>query len=189
MDVKKEIVSAITIIAETIVKKTCPTIKFGIVKSIDSNKKCTIVINNIDYSVNCYGGGKPSLNEKIPVFVPFNNMAWAFVIDYSGGITTTDASAWRSALELDHIPANFKIQSGSAKTSTSTGTVAVTFSTAFSSVPTVVCSAYGGSTGAVYDARPSNVSSSGFTINCVRNTGNSISLGTGIICEWIAVGV
>lgn len=83
MNIKKEIVDSINILVESTIKKTCPTISFGVVVGIVSKGKCTIRINNIDYSINYYGGAAPEINQKYPVFVPFNKMSLAFII--SGG--------------------------------------------------------------------------------------------------------
>ena len=83
-----------------------------------------------------------------------------------------------------------RVQSGEKKTG-SNGIVAVTFSTTspFSSAPSVTCSARGTSTTRVYEARPANITSTGFDIYCTTTDGSSVSVGGNINVQWIAVGV
>lgn len=80
MDFKKEIIDAIQIMVESAIKKSCPSITFGVVTAIGSNNKCTILLNNISYTLNYYGSGVPIINQKYPVFVTGANFSKAFVL-------------------------------------------------------------------------------------------------------------
>lgn len=80
MNIQKEIIDSIKIMAESIIKRNCPTITFGIVKSVESSNKCTVRINNIDYSLAVYGSNTPQIGTKYPVFIPSGNMNKAFII-------------------------------------------------------------------------------------------------------------
>lgn len=96
--------------------------------------------------------------------------------------------AWIAAFGLENLPMGLKIQYGS-KTTGSGGSAAVSFSPAFTSTPVVFCAAIGSSTTSVYDTRPANISSTGFTIYCTRYNGSSVSAVSGTNVNWLAVGV
>lgn len=80
MDIKQEIVDAITMIVDSTIKKTCPIITFGLCVGISNRNKCVVKINNIDYNLSYYGEALPIINKKYPVFVPYNNMSMAFIL-------------------------------------------------------------------------------------------------------------
>lgn len=80
MDLKKEIIDAIQIIVDSSIKKSCPSITFGVVTAIGSSNKCTVLINNISYTLNYYGSGEPVINQKYPVFLSGANLSKGFVL-------------------------------------------------------------------------------------------------------------
>lgn len=79
MNIKKEIIDSIITIVDATIKKTTPTITFGLCTGVVSKNKCTIRMNQIDYNLNYYGNSPPVINRKYPVFIPFNNMSLAFI--------------------------------------------------------------------------------------------------------------
>lgn len=105
-----------------------------------------------------------------------------------GGTGATTAAAARTNLGLGGIPNGLKIKYGSGTTG-SNGQLHVNFSgTAFTSIPVVVVSAHGTSMSNVFDARPANTTTSGFSVYCTRATGGSVSAGSNVPIRWIAVG-
>lgn len=93
MNIKQEIVDSISILVKTAIEKTCPVITFGLVSQTESNK-CTVLINQIEHKIKYYGGTPPTVNQKYPVFVPFNNMSLAFIITSGSGGGSTSDIAW-----------------------------------------------------------------------------------------------
>lgn len=81
---------------------------------------------------------------------------------------------------------NTKIQTGQATTG-SNGQASVTFPTTFAATPRVFCSVQGTSNN-VFDARPANVSTTGFTIVCRYTSGSTPAAGASIPVNWLAVG-
>lgn len=80
MNIKKEIVDSIKVIVKSTIEKTCPTISFGVVNELLDGHKCNMTIDDIEHSVKYYGNDVPMVNQKYPVFVPFNNMSLAFIM-------------------------------------------------------------------------------------------------------------
>lgn len=99
-------------------------------------------------------------------------------------VSTLQSTVKTLQTNLSAIP---KVQRGSVTTG-SNGKATVTFPTKFSAAPHVVCSANGASTAGVFDARPSSITATGFTLVLTRSSGSSVTVGTNITCEWIAVG-
>ena len=79
MNVKQEIIDSIQTLVDANAKKM-PSIMFGVCTSIGLHNKCTVKINQIDYTLSYYGQTTPKINTKYPVFVPSGNMAMAFII-------------------------------------------------------------------------------------------------------------
>lgn len=95
-----------------------------------------------------------------------------------------DADTWRDVLGL---PSGVLIQYG--KTTLSGGTSSVTFGKAFASAPTVLVGIQGSATN-IYDCRPYNITTSGFSAICRAYNGTSIyTPSDGTVVHWIAIGV
>ena len=78
MNIKQEIIDSINIIAEHF-KNTSAQINFGVVVSVQANKKCLVKINGINYSIAYYGSNSPTINAKYPVYIPYGDMSLAFI--------------------------------------------------------------------------------------------------------------
>lgn len=130
----------------------------------------------------------PTTSASVELAKQGTSYGWLFChgkdgTDYRMGLNSSDqpTETWQTIT-----PENIKIRYGQAVTG-SNGTAAVTFS-GFSGIPRIVCSAQGTSTTTVFDARPSNISTTGFTVVCTRHSGSTTSVASTIAVNWIAIG-
>lgn len=79
MNIKDEIIDAIDLIVQSAIKKVCPAIVFGVVVAVNTKNKCQVKINDVTHNITYYGD-IPIINQKYPIFIPFNNMSLAFTI-------------------------------------------------------------------------------------------------------------
>lgn len=85
MNIKQEIVDSISLLVDSAIQRTCPVVTFGFVVGLSTDKRCVCRINQIDYKLKYYGDALPTINQKYPVFVPFNDMSLAFIITSKSG--------------------------------------------------------------------------------------------------------
>ena len=86
---QKELLDAIQIMIDNTLNSQVTKIYSCIMYDIGNNKQCTILLNGQTHAVQYYGD-EPTVGQQYKVFVPFNNMAQAFVI--TGGSAGSDPS-------------------------------------------------------------------------------------------------
>ena len=84
----------------------------------DNNKQCTILLNGQTHAVQYYGN-EPTVGQQYKVFVPFNNMAQAFVI--TGGSAGSDPSTTNDYSQLTNKPSINSVTLSGNSTSTDLG--------------------------------------------------------------------
>ena len=86
---QKELLDAMQIMIDNTLNSQVTKIYSCIMYDIGNNKQCTILLNGQTHAVQYYGD-EPTVGQQYKVFVPFNNMAQAFVI--TGGSAGSDPS-------------------------------------------------------------------------------------------------
>ncbi len=115
---QKELLDAIQIMIDNTLNSQVTKIYSCIMYDIGNNKQCTILLNGQTHAVQYYGN-EPTVGQQYKVFVPFNNMAQAFVI--TGGSAGSDPSTTNDYSQLTNKPSINSVTLSGNSTSTDLG--------------------------------------------------------------------
>ena len=115
---QKELLDAIQIMIDNTLNSQVTKIYSCIMYDIGNNKQCTILLNGQTHAVQYYGD-EPTVGQQYKVFVPFNNMAQAFVI--TGGSAGSDPSTTNNYSQLTNKPSINSVTLSGNSTSTDLG--------------------------------------------------------------------
>lgn len=115
---QKELLDAIQIMIDNTLNSQVTKIYSCIMYDIGNNKQCAILLNGQTHAVQYYGD-EPTVGQQYKVFVPFNNMAQAFVI--TGGSAGSDPSTTNDYSQLTNKPSINSVTLSGNSTSTDLG--------------------------------------------------------------------
>ena len=115
---QKELLDAMQIMIDNTLNSQVTKIYSCIMYDIGNNKQCTILLNGQTHAVQYYGN-EPTVGQQYKVFVPFNNMAQAFVI--TGGSAGSDPSTTNDYSQLTNKPSINSVTLSGNSTSTDLG--------------------------------------------------------------------